>query len=300
MNKKIDELSIFQFQQQFPDAKACLLYLAKQKWAQRFSCERCKHNRYCRGSKEHARQCTKCRYQASPTSGTLFHKLKFPIVKAFYIIFYMATNKKGITSTELSRKLDLPRKTCLRFQQKVRHAMGSGAVSLLEGSVEVDETVIGGRETGVRGRKNEKKQLLVMGIERKKPGVGRMYVQHVKNGGSKELRKFFKKYIAPSSNIRTDQWRGYVPLKADYSGLQQEKAGYQGSNFKLLHRGIMMLKSYLRGVHHSVKRLQGYLDEYVYRYNNRIQGGALLEDLLGKMVLEQPITYGELLCGTNR
>ena len=92
----------------------------------------------------------------------------------------------------------------------------------------------------------------------------------MKNGGSKELRKFFNKYIAPSSTIRTDQWRGYVSLKECYVDLHQEKSGYQGSNFKLLHRGIMMLKSYLRGVDHSVKRLQGYLDEYVYRYNNRI------------------------------
>ena len=56
-----------------------------------------------------------------------------------------------------------------------------------------------------------------------------------------------------------------------------------------------MLKSYLRGVHHSVKRLQGYLDEYVYRYNNRILRGFILEDLLGRMVLEKPITYRELL-----
>ena len=107
----------------------------------------------------------------------------------------MTTNKKGIASTELSRKLDLPQKTCWRFQQKVRHAMGSGAIGLLEGSVEVDETVVGGEETGVRGRKNERKQLLVMGIARKKGGIGRMYVKHIKNGGSKELRKFFTKYI---------------------------------------------------------------------------------------------------------
>ena len=126
--------------------------------------------------------------------------------------------------------------------------MGSGALSLLEGSVEVDETVVEGRE------------LLVMGIERKKQGIGRMYIQYVKNGGSKELRKFFNKYIDPSSDIRTDQWRCYVPLQALCSGLHQEKSGYQGSNFKLLHREIMMLKSYLRGVHHSAKHLQGYLD----------------------------------------
>ena len=65
----------------------------------------------------------------------------------------------------------------LRFQQKVRRTMGSGAVALLEGSVEVDETVIEGSETGVRDQQNKKKQLLVMRIALQKRGIGRMYIQ---------------------------------------------------------------------------------------------------------------------------
>ena len=73
------------------------------------------------------------------------------------------------------------------FQQKVRRAISSRAIDLLQGSVEVNETVVRGRESGVRGRKNEKKLLLVVIIERKARGTDRMHAQHLKNGGSKEL-----------------------------------------------------------------------------------------------------------------
>ena len=83
-------------------------------------------------------------------------------------------------------------------------------------------------------------------------------------------------------------------FQRSYPGLYQEHSGYQGSNFKLLHRVIMMLKNTQRGVHHAVIRLQGYVDEYVYRFNKRSLGGYMLDDLLGKMVDELPITYKQL------
>ncbi len=83
------------------------------------------------------------KYQATPTSGTLFHKVKFPMLKSFYILYYMSTNKQGIASTELSRKLGLRRKTCWLFQQKVMKVMVSRGKYPLMGKVAVDETVVG-------------------------------------------------------------------------------------------------------------------------------------------------------------
>ena len=104
MEKKYESLTLFEFQEKFPDNDSCQQYLAELKWPKGFKCERCGHDRYCGGKLQHTRQCTKCKYQATPTSSTLFHKVKFPLLKAFYIVYYMSTNKKGIASTELSRK----------------------------------------------------------------------------------------------------------------------------------------------------------------------------------------------------
>jgi len=125
MEKRFQSLSLFEFQSLFPDDNACLQYLADTKWSNGFKCSKCGHEKYCKVKQPHSRQCTKCRLKASPTSNTLFHKVKFPLLKAFYIVYFVSTNKKGISSTELSRKLNLRQKTCWSFKRKVMKAMAS-------------------------------------------------------------------------------------------------------------------------------------------------------------------------------
>jgi hypothetical protein len=115
------------------------------------------------GKATQSRQCTCCRYVESPTAQTLFHKVKFDLLKAFYIVYFVSTNKKGITSTELSRKLNLRQKTCWGFKRKVMKAMESSENHPIEGDVEVDETVFGGQEENTKGRKNINKKLVVTG-----------------------------------------------------------------------------------------------------------------------------------------
>lgn len=148
MEKRFESLTLFDFQEQFPDDKACLQYLSKLKQARGFVCPKCQGTKYCKGHKEHIRQCTKCNYLASPTSGTLFHQVKFSLLKAFYIVYYMSTNKKGISSTELSRKLGLRQKTCWLFKQKVMRGMKSSGTNKIKEKAQVDETVVGGQEEG--------------------------------------------------------------------------------------------------------------------------------------------------------
>ena len=134
--------------------------------------------------------------------------------------------------------------------------MASGAVARLSGSLEVDERVVGGQEKGVSGRKNVKKRLLVVGIERKGYAVGGIQAHPIQHAGIKELRPFFEHSIAPSASVRRDRWGGYYPLKSSYAHLIQNYGGYQGEKIKLLDRVIMMLKAYIGGIHHSVRRLQ--------------------------------------------
>ena len=110
MEKKYESLTLLEFHRQFPDDKACYDYLSKMKWSDGFKCERCDYPHYCNGKFDRTGQCTKCGYQATPTSNTLFHKIKFPILKAMYIVYFVATNKQRISSTELSRKLGLRQK----------------------------------------------------------------------------------------------------------------------------------------------------------------------------------------------
>src|SRR5690606_11716203 len=102
-----------------PDDASCKEYIAGLKWANGYQCVKCGHRKHCAGSHALERQCTSCNYIETATAGTLFHKCKFSLLKAFHIVYYMATTKNGISSTELSRKLSLRQKTCWLFKQKV-------------------------------------------------------------------------------------------------------------------------------------------------------------------------------------
>ena len=141
MENKFRSLSLFEFQSKFPDPEKCTEYLADLKWANGFVCKKCGHDKYCAGNKTFDRQCTRCHHGESPTAGTLFHKSKLPILKAFYIIYYLSTTKKGISSTELSRKLALRQKTCWLFKQKLMKAMESSQNFPMEGKVDIDKTI---------------------------------------------------------------------------------------------------------------------------------------------------------------
>jgi len=154
MELKLENLSIFEFQSKFSTEESCYEYLVELKWGDRpFECLRCKHTNACKGNGLYTKKCTRCSYQESVTAHTLFHKCKFSMVKAFWIIYYVSTTKGGVSSLELSRKLDLRAKTCWLFKRKVMAAMESSKNHPMEGEVEVDEFVIGGKEEGVIGRK---------------------------------------------------------------------------------------------------------------------------------------------------
>lgn len=286
-----ESLTIFEFQKQFPDEGACLDYLDQLQWTEGFICPKCGNAKYCKGHKSHIRQCTKCHYLMSPTSGTLFHKVKFPLLKAFYIVYYVSTNKKGISSTELSRKLGLRQKTCWLFKQKVMRAMKSSGNNKMQGKVEVDETVVGGQEEGVVGRQNDKKKLVVFAIERQGKGIARLYGKVIKHSSAKELGAFMKDTIDMESEIKTDIWSGYKPLRKDFKNLSQVPSGKKGENFPDLHRAIMGFKGWLRGMHHHAHHLQSYIDEYTYRFNRNNMKTKIFENLMNKMMTSQPCTY---------
>lgn len=291
MEAKTESLSLFEFEAKFGTDESCLEYLAQKKWEGGYVCPKCKNEHYCKGSTPHGRQCTKCRYVESPTAGTLFHKVKFPLRKAFYIVYLVSTNKKGISSTELSRKLGMRQKTCWGFRRKVVTAMKSSGSHPIFGSAEVDECVIGGQEEGVRGRKNGKKKLVVIAIEKRGKGVGRVYGKVIPKADNKNLGGFMEAHIDPGATVKTDEWSGYKPLTAKFKNLEQIPSGKKGEGFHDMHRVIMGLKGWLRGMHHRVKHLQAYIDEYTYRYNRANMGDAIFYNLLDRMVKAGPCPY---------
>lgn len=286
---KFEGVNSITFHQRFKTEADCLEYLSLVKWEQGFSCKRCSNHLYCPGKRLFNRRCTKCRYDESPTAGTMFDKVKFSILKAFHIVFKIATKIKGMSSLELGHEFELRQKTCWAFKWKIQQAMQSSKKNVLTGEVQVDEFFIGGPEEQKRGRSKGKKRLVVVALEKVNEGVGRAYAQVIEHSSAKEFAPFFNDYISKDANVVTDEWTGYKPLKKQYVNLNQIPSK-SGKNFSDLHIHIMNLKGWLRGIHHhcSKERLQGYLDEFHYRYNRRNHMGSIFHLLIKRMMENEP------------
>lgn len=280
------------FYKRFPDEESCYDYLSGIKWQSGYTCKKCGHTNYCKGRRSHSRRCTRCKYDESPTSGTMFDKCKFSIHVAFHLVFKLSTKKKGMSSLELSQEFDLRQKTCWDFKRKIQQAMCSSYLHPLTGTVHVDEFYVGGFEEGQIGRStSSKKRLVVVALEvlPEKGGVGRAYAMVISNASGKEFKPFFNKHISHDANILTDEWSGYLPLKKEYPNLEQ-KPSDKGSGFPELHIHIMNIQGWLRGIHHhcSKEHLQGYLDEYHYRYNRRNHMDSIFDNLIVRMAKHEP------------
>lgn len=275
------------FNKYFQTDEDCYSYLADIKWGEvPYVCKRCSTTDYCKGKQSYSRRCIKCGYDESPTVGTAFEKCKFSLLLAFHIIFKVSTKKKGMSSIELSNEFGLRQKTCWAFKQKIQQAMGSSKLYKLNGEVHVDEFYIGEYEENKVGRSSDgKKKLVIVALEIVEKGVGRAYAKVIENASAKEFRPFFEDYISKEARIITDKWKGYLPLKSEYPLLIQ-KPSNKGANFKELHIHIMNIQGWLRGIHHhcSKEHLQGYLDEYHFRYNRRSFMGSIFNMTLNKMI----------------
>ncbi len=119
----VEEVDFEEFSKIFPGEESCYRYLAELKWDRGYICRKCQHTRFCEGKDKYSRRCTRCRYDESPTAYTIFHRLKFDVVKAFYMVFLVYANKGKITSLELSQLLQLRQSTCWTFSKKVTSAM---------------------------------------------------------------------------------------------------------------------------------------------------------------------------------
>lgn len=280
------------FDRYFKDENDCLRYLSELKWQKGYECKKCGCRRWWSGRRWFDRRCQRCGYNESPTAGTLFHKLKFSLAKAFRICFELSVRKKGMSSCELGRAFGLQQKTAWYFKRKVQEAMKSSEKYPIKGRIEVDEFAIGGKEKGNQGRAKGERKLVIVGLEKVKRNrkMGRAYAKCIKAYGAEDFRTFFESHIDLRAHIISDEWPGYSPLKKTYRRLEQTKSN-GGESFPQLHTHIMRFKAWLRGVHHhcSEDHVQEYLDEFHFRFNRRSFLDSILDKLLRRMVNGRPL-----------
>jgi hypothetical protein len=110
-------------EEMFHSDEKCFQFLANLKWANGFVCKKCGNTNSCPGKEPWSRRCTKCKSKETATNGTIFHGVKFPIHKAFYIAYNVCKGKEDISTYEFGRRLSLRQMTCWNFKTKIEHAL---------------------------------------------------------------------------------------------------------------------------------------------------------------------------------
>jgi len=225
-----------------------------------------------------------CRQQFSPTSGTLFNDTHLPLIVWFQAITLMLNAKKGISAAQLQRDLGIGGyKTAWYLNHRIREAMNEGAIPMLGGTVEIDETYVGGKQKGKGVYYGKKQKQVVLGLRERK---GPLRFIHAKDAKGATWKAILDKYVDMQkvqyvmSDESTAAWSALRDNPKHHVIQHKIKRYVEGivhtntveNAFSLLKRGIV-------GNFHkvSIKHLQRYLNEFSYRFNRRADDGAFME-----------------------
>ncbi len=240
------------------------------------------------------------------TAGTVLHRTRTPLHLWFWAAYLVTTATPGISALQLQRQLGLKRyETSWTMLHKLRRAMVNPEREPLTGAVEVDECFVGGHEAGLRGgRQHGVKALVVVAVEVRGAGSGRVRLQVVDDASADTLCEFVTDSIAAGATVHTDGWQGYKRLARlgfDHQPRSQRAHRLLGEDpdeiLPRVHRVISHLKTWLQGTHRGVseQHLQVYLDEFTFRFNRRRTPMAAFQRVLGLGAQLEPTTYEKVL-----
>jgi transposase len=308
-----------EFMRDFPDDATCLEWL----WRTRYStdgehahCEKCDDVRtFARYATKQQRQswtCTGCGHHVHPTAGTIFHKSSTSLHLWFYAMYLMTSTRCGISAKQLERELGVTYKTAWRIFHLIRNElMVETDPQPLTGQVEIDEMFVGGKarqsdrarwnklptETERRSAAHkwaDEKRTPVFGMVERGGNVSAHVVPSVQ---AATLAPYVATRVLPASMVYTDEasvydtiiWRGgYQHRRIHHTA----KIYVSGDTHTQTIEGFWSLvKRGISGTHHAVsaKYLQGYLNEYQWRYNHRdLVGPAMFTLMIEKAARPKP------------
>jgi transposase-like protein len=261
------------FEREFPDERACMEWLVKHFFPHGMHCVKCGEVRrhHLLHTRPKVASCGACGAHTHPTAGTTFHKSSTSLRTWFHAIFLMSATRCGISAMQLMRETGVTYKTAWRMFKEIRSILGEN-VNDLEGTIEADETFIGGVKRGVQYRAGKGKTMVAGMVERK----GRIVAYIANPDDPQALTDEIAKRVMPESMIYTDEAQHYRRLPRlgfKHSRVNHSRKQYvRGSAHTNTIEGYWgNTKRGIDGVYHhvSVKYLQRYLDEYGFRYNHR-------------------------------
>ena len=287
----------------YGDDQKCRNYLEHLRWRNGVRCPKCQGERISSILKRDQYDCDSCRYQFSVTAGTVFHDTHLPLTKWFLAVYLICQSRKGMSANQLKRMLRVNYRTAWYLCHRIRHAMAEvQPQAKLDGTIEIDETYVGGRIKGRGVQAGRDNKEVVIGI-RQRGGELRFF--HAEDAKSGTLAKYIKENVSSDVDvIVSDEFVAY-PFAMQKAGVPKEKhktiehknhvyvrgdiyTNTVESAFSLLKRGII-------GTWHrvSAKHLAAYLDEMTWRFNNR-KNPFLFRDTMVRLIQTDNLEYKEL------
>jgi transposase len=299
--------SLMGFVKTFPDDAACLDWL----WRTRFSpdgqhayCAKCEvervFKRYATAQRRHSWTCTGCGRHVSATAGTIYEGSATSLHLWFYAGYLITSTRCGISAKQLERELGVTYKTAWRMLNKIRNVAMADDSGPLSGDVEVDEASVDGKPRKAQGQHPQ----IAVGVSRRSEAMklrersratvfaavergGRIKATVLPSRRGSGLNKQIIEWVEPTSIIITDQWPAYSGLERHFishSRINHSAGIYvEGSTHTNTVEGWFgHLKPSIKGTYRKVshKWLQGYLNEFVWRRNARLEPDAMFEQLL--------------------
>jgi len=288
-----------EFEKRFNSEERCKKYLAELRWPDGLKCPWC-------GGAEHWEMsggrmlCRGCRKQISVIAGTIFQDTHLPLAAWFRAMWYLTSQKGGVSALGLQRVLGLGSyRTAWAMLHKLRAAMVRPGREQLKGTVEVDEAFWGGAEQGVSGRLSVTKALIIVAVEEDGAGMGRIRMQRIPDQTRASLHGFIRRSVERGSIVRTDGWWSYLNLEG-YTHVPEIQKRSGDHLLPRVHRVVSLFKRWVLGTHQgavSHQYLDRYLDEFTFRFNRRTSGsrGKLFFRLAQQAVQVPPNPLSSLI-----
>jgi transposase-like protein len=298
----VEAIDLCELVERFPDDQKCRYYLEHLRWRDGVRCPKCQGERISSILKRDQFDCDSCRYQFSVTAGTIFHDTHLPLTKWFLATYLLCQSRKGMSANQLKRMLRINYRTAWYLCHRIRHAMAEvPPLEKLNGTVEMDETYVGGKKIGWGVYAGKKSKEVVIGIRQRGGDLRFFHAEDAKTG---TLARYIKENISDDVDvIVTDEHPSYpwalkkLGSKQEHRTVNHSKKQYVDgdiytntveSAFSLLKRGIV-------GTWHrvSAKHLAAYLDEMTWRFNNR-KNPFLFRDTMLRLIHSDNLEYKEL------
>lgn len=287
--------------EQFHSEENCRKYLAALRWPKGIICPRCDSTSISSISTRNQLDCNICRTRFSVTSSTIFHDSHLPLWKWFATTYLMIESKKGISANQIRRTIGVSYKTAWYLCHRIRAAMAEANPESLRGTVEADETLVGGKRLRRKSNYRENKAMVMGVIER--GGRVRLEMADVQHKDlSREMaHAFLRRHTVPELErlITDEQWayRGFADADTRHETVNHgDKEWARGDVHTNTVENIWsLLQRSIIGSYHklSFKHLDAYLDELEWRFNNR-KNPYLFRETLRKLLATAELPYKRL------